>query len=360
MSRPKVTFPHMGPYWIGFKALAQELGCDVVVPPPMSARTLELGALYSPDFVCVPFKYNLGNFIEAAELGADTVIQAIGGCRFGYYAEVQQAIMEDLGYDVRFVRIDAGRNVFDFLRDLRAKLVPHASFRQMKRAFSFAFRKGEAIDAMLLWVLANLGFEREPGAIERIEDRFLRALDEASTVREVDALLADTLEELRSVPLDKPGNPVRIGIVGELYVVMEPFSNLNLERQVARRGVEVHREMTLTTLIKHAIEGDRHIDSLVRRSDGWVRHHLGSHGTESVTLAHEYARAGFDGVIHLKPFGCMPEVNAMAVLQRYARERELPVLFVSCDTQTAETGVATRVEAFCDMLAMRRRGVVHA
>ncbi|MDI6713102.1 MAG: hypothetical protein QMD96_07685 [Anaerosomatales bacterium] len=360
MPGPKVTFPHMGPYWIGFKALAQGLGCEVVVPPPMSARTLELGARHSPEFVCVPFKYNLGNFIEAAELGADTIVQAIGGCRFGYYAEVQQAIMEDLGYRVRFVRADAGRNVFDFLRDLRSKLAPGVPLRQMKRAFELAFRKGEAIDAVLVWVLANLGFEREPGAIERIEARFLRELDAASTRAEVDALLAATLDELAALPLDKPGDPLRVGIVGELYVVMEPFSNLGIERQIARHGVEVHREMTLTNLIRHALEGDRHIRDLVRRSDGWVRYHLGSHGTESVALAHEYAKRGFDGVVHLKPFGCMPEVNAMAALQRYSRESEVPVLFVSCDTQLAETGIATRVEAFCDMLAIRRKGAIHA
>jgi benzoyl-CoA reductase/2-hydroxyglutaryl-CoA dehydratase subunit BcrC/BadD/HgdB len=56
----------------------------------------------------------------------------------------------------------------------------------------------------------------------------------------------------------------------------------------------------------------------------------------------------------------MPEVNAMSALQRISRERSFPVLFMSYDAQTSETGVLTRVEAFCDMIEMRRKGKVGA
>lgn len=34
--------------------------------------------MYSPDFVCVPFKYNLGNFIETLDNGANILVQAGG------------------------------------------------------------------------------------------------------------------------------------------------------------------------------------------------------------------------------------------------------------------------------------------
>jgi len=50
----------------------------------------------------------------------------------------------------------------------------------------------------------------------------------------------------------------------------------------------------------------------------------------------------------------MPEVNAMAVLQRLSREHTFPILFVSFDSQTSETGLLTRLDAFCDMLRMRK------
>ena len=68
-------------------------------------------------FVCVPFKYNLGNYIEALESGANVLIQAGGGCRYGYYAEVQEQILRDLGYKFEFVKLMSGKvNPVDLYR----------------------------------------------------------------------------------------------------------------------------------------------------------------------------------------------------------------------------------------------------
>jgi len=55
----------------------------------------------------------------------------------------------------------------------------------------------------------------------------------------------------------------------------------------------------------------------------------------------------------------MPEVSAMGALQRISRDRGFPVLFMSYDAQTSEAGVLTRLEAFCDVLSMRRQEVAH-
>ena len=46
----------------------------------------------------MPFKYTLGCFIEALDRGAEVIVQAGGGCRLGFYGEVQEAILRDLGY----------------------------------------------------------------------------------------------------------------------------------------------------------------------------------------------------------------------------------------------------------------------
>ena len=81
-----VSFPHLGNYYIVFNYfLTKALKCKVIIPPGTTRKTIELGSKYSPDFVCVPFKYNLGNYIEALDMGANTLIQGGGGCRYGYY-----------------------------------------------------------------------------------------------------------------------------------------------------------------------------------------------------------------------------------------------------------------------------------
>jgi len=81
----RVGMPHMGNIYVPFKALFQRLDIDFVIPPITSQRTLSLGARYSPEGLCIPFKLTLGNLIEAAELGADTLV--MHGADRGFTAE---------------------------------------------------------------------------------------------------------------------------------------------------------------------------------------------------------------------------------------------------------------------------------
>ncbi|MBC7335927.1 MAG: CoA protein activase, partial [Clostridia bacterium] len=98
----KATFPHMGNLYITARALLTGLGLEVIVPPPCTKRTLSLGTQHSPEFACLPLKINIGNYLEAAELGAEVVVMAggVGPCRFGYYAQIQREILKDLGYNL--------------------------------------------------------------------------------------------------------------------------------------------------------------------------------------------------------------------------------------------------------------------
>ena len=70
----KFTVPHMGKLDIACKAVLEMLGQEVVLPPPPNKKALSLGVRYSPELVCLPFKVNVGNFIEALERGAETIV----------------------------------------------------------------------------------------------------------------------------------------------------------------------------------------------------------------------------------------------------------------------------------------------
>lgn len=73
-----ISFPHLGNYYIVFNYfLSRALKCKVIIPPKSTRKTIELGSKYSPDFVCVPFKYNLGNYIEALDMGANVLVQVV-------------------------------------------------------------------------------------------------------------------------------------------------------------------------------------------------------------------------------------------------------------------------------------------
>jgi predicted nucleotide-binding protein (sugar kinase/HSP70/actin superfamily) len=75
-----ISFPHMANYHVPIEILLQLVFPmhKIISPPPITKKTLELGSMHSPDFVCVPFKYNLGNFIETLDNGANVLVQAGG------------------------------------------------------------------------------------------------------------------------------------------------------------------------------------------------------------------------------------------------------------------------------------------
>jgi predicted nucleotide-binding protein (sugar kinase/HSP70/actin superfamily) len=111
-----ISFPNMGPNYVAFKTLFECLDLDVVVPDPTNREAIKIGVKHSPEFVCFPFKATLGDFVNAIEKGADTLVMAIdcGPCRFGFYASVQERILKDMGYkDITVIPLDQA-DLLDF------------------------------------------------------------------------------------------------------------------------------------------------------------------------------------------------------------------------------------------------------
>src|SRR5574344_3068626 len=98
----------MGNYSIPVKYLLTHIldkNCEIIDVPKITNKTIELGTNYSPDFVCTPFKYTIGTFIECLDKKADVLIQNGGGCRYGYYFELQEQILKDLGSKFKLINL---------------------------------------------------------------------------------------------------------------------------------------------------------------------------------------------------------------------------------------------------------------
>ena len=109
----KITAPHLGNVYIAAKALFDGLGIEYIMPPMNNKEALEIGSLYSPEEICLPYKIMIGNYIQAIEKGADTVILpgSCGPCRFGKYAEMQMNLFNKIGKDLNFIVIDAPTDI---------------------------------------------------------------------------------------------------------------------------------------------------------------------------------------------------------------------------------------------------------
>ena len=144
----KVTFPHMGNAWIVIQTLFESLNVEVVVPPINSKRTLELGSRLSPESACLPMKLNLGNYIEAANQGADTIVTGgIGPCRFGYYGEIERKILQDAGYAYDLVTLEPpDGSLLGFAGRIRYLAGSKNSWVKILKALRFSYLKSVALD----------------------------------------------------------------------------------------------------------------------------------------------------------------------------------------------------------------------
>ena len=85
------------------------------------------------------------------------------------------------------------------------------------------------------------------------------------------------------------------------------------------------------------------------------RYEMGPTSTANIWYARECAERGFDGIIHIKSAACTPEIDVMPVLQNISADYKIPVLYLTYDAQTSDVGLMTRLEAFYDMIDMRKK-----
>ena len=82
---------------------------------------------------------------------------------------------------------------------------------------------------------------------------------------------------------------------------------------------------------------------------------MGPTSTANIWYARECAERGYDGLIHIKSAACTPEIDVMPVLQNISADYKIPVLYLTYDAQTSDVGLMTRLEAFYDMIDMRKK-----
>ena len=344
-----VSFPHIGNYYIPiynwFINIFDQNTTKILVPKKMSNKTLELGSNNSPDFICLPFKFNLGNYIECLENGANILVQAGGGCKYGYYSELQFKILKDMGYKFKeIVLVDKGKinpiKIFKKIKDINPKL----SFFKFIYRFLVAACIAYYLDKFENYMRENICYEKKKGSFDILHKIFLNRIKNVRSLQELLKIKKDFFKRLRNIKLISDSEKRNV----------IKFSSNNIERELLNLGAATKRYTTLTYLmIKKSLEMKR----LIRKSDKYIEYELGADGTVSVAHAIELANKGYDGIIHIKPFGCTPEENAVPILQKISIDKNIPIMYLTFDTQTSITGLRTRLEAFYDMLSMKKKSL---
>ena len=354
----KISFPRMGYSYIAFKWLVENLGHECIVPPEPSNHTLDLGVRYAPEFACIPFKILMGTYIEVARMGAEAVITSggIGPCRAGYYWVMHHYLLEEMGLPMKVIAMEMPLlNLGDFWGKInRLRRSGGISLKELLRILRITWEKIKAIDDIEVRSHQVRPLEIKRGDTTRAINEGLAFIDQAQHEQEIAEARQEALALLDRVPQDHSRKPLKIGIIGEIYVVLEPAANHYIQLMLGEMGVETDRSIYLSSYTRKNtivnLEGDLFAVARPYLNEAPI----GGHGANSIAETILYARHGFDGVVQLAPFSCIPEIVAKSIIPAVSRDFDIPVQTIFIDEQTGRAGVQTRLEAFVDLLQWRR------
>lgn len=295
----KVSFPSIGIYTNIFKDIVEDLDQEVI-EPRITRETIKLGVRNSPEMICYPYKIVLGTFIDCLERGAKKLLMfdSTGPCRFKHYHDVHRQILEDLGYD--FEMIVLKKNIPKFFK----KINPNISYLK---------------------------------SINLIKEFWRR------------------IKELEKEHYYFNYKNINIGIIGELYTILEPKINYNIINKLKNMGVSVHISTKLSDFIIH-----NNFSFIMRKSKeekesyNYLKAKIGGHGRQSIYHSLEYCRNGFDGIIHLEPLTCMPECVVEPLVDKICRENKVPIYRFPIDENQFEIGFNTRLETFINLIKRKK------
>ena len=360
-------FPSMGHLDLAIRAVVESCGVRTVHTPRTTQACIQLGKEIAPEFVCFPFIATLGQMRYMLERGANTLLM-VGGkgyCRLGWYAQVQERLLRNIGHNFDLCIVESpfpllknGRNFAQLLQ----KITGGASWRRILSAFHFGYEKLAVMDRADQLAMHLRAFEREQGLTNRLMDRFFRQISQAADYRTLHKLEIDFQQACAAIEQEET-NPIHVGIAGEIWVILEQIVTRDLERWLGARNrprVRVHREHNASDWFRarvlHHPGAVRQEQRLIRAAQPWLSHWVGGHGQLTVGEMALAGEDGRDGMIHVFPFTCMPEIIAQNIIVSMAETLDMPVLTYIVSEQTGEAGMETRLESFLDLLEERRLG----
>lgn len=375
-----IYLPRMADHAVALAGAFRAVGQPAEVLPPPDEASAALGRKHTSGKECYPCIVTTGDLVRKATSpdfdparSAFFMPGAEGPCRFGQYRGYQERVLEQLGCgDVPFVSPAAGSSYSDI----------GAGYDRI------AWDGILAVDALDRLRRRFRPYADDAGAAEKIYSTTLdRIGDAVAARRDLLPLLAAAAEDFAALPSRCEERP-RIGVVGEIFLRSNEFSNENLVRKIERFGGEVMLApvsewilYTNFTRQRLARQENRYTDALKswfrdryqrgreKRFADAMESYLGN-GHEPptnrlLTLSAPYLHDSFEGeavltigktidmagkgiagVVSAMPFTCMPGTVSAAVAKRVRADFDgLPFLNMVYDGQGG-TGSDVRLEAF--------------
>lgn len=358
----KVAFPHMGTIYVAWASALKKIGLEPFVSPYTNRKTLSIGTKHSPEAICLPYKLILGNFIEAIEGGTDYVamISSPGICRLGEYGSSIKNALADLGYETNYIELalyDGIKGMYRFLQEISGKNDPIL----FARAINIFIRKIFVLDDLETALSYYRAREINFGDAEKNFKKGLKYVLEADNTKELKKAKIQAILDLSKTQIDKNREILHVDLTGEIFLVLDYFANQNIERELGKMGVQTRRSLTVGSFLKDAIipkafrKGETHLQRAYRMAQPYLMRDIGGDALECISDVAWASEKGKDGLIHISPFTCMPEIMSQNIFPNMREDCNIPLLTLIMDEQTGKAGYVTRLEAFVDLMRRRKR-----
>jgi predicted CoA-substrate-specific enzyme activase len=384
----RIYLPYMIDHGYVLGAAMRHCGADAEPLPQSDELTLELGRKYTTGKECYPSIITTGDIVKktlAPDFDADHAAffmpAASGPCRFGQYNRLHRMVLDELG--LQQVPIFVFDQTGGYHRDM-------ASFGQGFRLH--AWRAIAILDSMQKMVLERRPYEVNRDDIDAVYQDWLDSLvktvgKDSNTMKLFSRRVRDAFD---AVKIDRSTPKPRIGIVGEIFVRSNQFANDSLVRKLEALGAQCgvppleewldyidyqrkyrnrrHIEggwkdwarQKLTEIVQERVaepirrEFDSSIECFTRelptqaiidRGHTYLTPAVEGEAILSMGRVVEYAEHGFNGIVNIIPFGCMPGTIVSLLLHQFRHDHGLPVLNVVVEG-TKDPSESIRFEAF--------------
>lgn len=340
-----VTFPEWGNFSLTLKLLLRSLGVKTITYGKGTNKHVTSGLRYSPEGICFCFKPILGGLLETIEKGANTIFwfDSHGQCRARYYPWLQNVILKRLKKKVNFYIFD-GKNVLQMIKKISNK-----NYFQILPGLIFGYKILNVIDKIEEKTFWYRPREKNKGETDRVLTQAVTIIEKTNSLRELKVNEREIQSLFEKIKIKK-AKPLKLLILGEIYLIHDAFANHELLRLLGNLGFEVCPTLRASELVKHFIFHPYYRYKMDKITKPYLSIDVGGHARENIMEFLLNLKKDFAGVIHVGPFGCMPEVTVNPILQQIAKKHNIPYLFLSFDALTSDIGLITRLEAFSDLI----------
>ncbi|MGA1825928.1 MAG: acyl-CoA dehydratase activase [bacterium] len=381
-----VYIPYMSDHAFAIEAGFQSAGIKAQVMDESDEESKMWGRKYTSGKQCYPCILTTGSIIKIIKQpGFDPKSAAFlmpggdGPCRFGQYSIFQRVILDELGYaEVPIFSPNQGKKFFGELFDIAGK----GSIRRIWGGIV-------AIDLLDKKLRETRPYECSPGEIDKVYKESLTMVCRAIKERKsLEPIMEEIGRKFEKIKLDLTQRRPIIGIVGEIYVRSNPFSNDYLVHQIEKLGGEVwvpsvaewffytnytnkrrqfsdkeyikylilsmidmlqkKKENKLTNIFSKYLKQPHEptVEKILDKSQPYLHESFEGEAILSVGKAVDFREKGVDGIINIMPFTCMPGNITTALLKKFCDQHEaFPCLNISYDG-LEQTNMRTRLEAF--------------